>query len=421
MATAYPENKLTDSAVKSSKPKEKLYRLRDGGALSLDVMPNGSKIWRYAYRLHDKQKTFTLGHYPDMTLSQARELRNEARKLVSAGTDPVEQRRYQQVQVEHTSFAAVAADWLEHNRAGWADGNTVRIEGYLNRDILPALGRMDTASIQARDIIPIIKRVRDRGAVDAAKRVKGWIQHIFDYAVVHGFAERNPAKDIDVKLILPKRVKGRFAAVTEPGKVGQLLRDIDGYQGGLAVRSVLALSPLVFLRPAEIRLAEWAEVDRDAALWTLPARRRKLPTHIKQADRPEDALLVPLSRQALAVLQELHEYTGRGQYLFPSNRGQGRPLSNNAVRVALRTMGYENDDMTAHGFRALASTLLNELGYRSEVIEAQLGHKDKDKIRAAYNRAKYLQERTTMMQAWADYLDGLRTGGEVVPIRRKGA
>ena len=317
------------------------------------------------------------------------------------------------------TFGAVAADWLEHNRAGWADGNTSRIEGYLNRDILPVLGRMDAGAIQARDIIPIIKQVRDRGAVDAAKRVKGWISQIFDYAVVHGFADRNPAKDIDPKLILPKRVKGRFAAVTDPAKVGQLLRDIDGYQGGLSVRMLLALSPLVFTRPAEIRLAEWAEFDLDACIWTLPARRRKLPTHIKQADRAEDALLVPLSTQAIAILQELHQYTGRGQYLFPSNRGQGRPLSNNAVRVALRTMGYTNDEMTAHGFRAMASTLLNELGYRGEVVEAALGHKDKDRIRAAYNRADYLQERTVMMQAWADYLDGLRAGAQVVPIRRR--
>ncbi len=251
--------------------------------------------------------------------------------------------RYQVEPVQEDAFKAVAMAWFEECIKPLSKSHSSRVIGYLHRDIIREDGQlaaMKANEITAQHIIPIIKMVRDRGAIDAAGRVYGFISQIFDYAVtVCHCAERNPAKDIDVNLILPKRIKGHYAAITDPVKVGELLRNIDGYHGGLSVRTVLKLSPLVFLRPSELKDAEWAEFDLKAAMWTLPAKRRKLPTHVKKANRPEDVLLVPLSSQVLNTLHDLHQYTGRGAYLFPSPRGSSRTLSNNAIRLALRSMG----------------------------------------------------------------------------------
>lgn len=260
-------------------------------------------------------------------------------------------------------------------------------------------------------------KVSDRGAVDAAKRVKGFIQQVFDYAVVHGKAPRNPAKDINTQLILPKRIKKHYASITDPVVLGQVLRAIDGYQGSIVVRQALKLIPIM-VRPSELGNAEWSEFDLDNSLWVIPAKRRKLSTHIKKANRPEDAHTVPLSSQAVEVLREIQQHTGNGKYVFPSQRGRSRPMSNNVIRTALRIMGFDNDTITAHGFRAVASTFLNTLGYRSEVIEAQLSHKDTNEIRASYNHADYLEERTVILQEWADYLDSIKQGAVVVPIHK---
>lgn len=429
------ENLLSDQKLKNLAAKEKSYKLADGSGLYLEVLTTGTKSWRYYYRFGDAkpdkqgreakpQKTFTIGNYPEVGLADARRRRNEVRELVRKGIDPMQALRYQAEQVQEDTFQAVALAWFDECIKPQSESHASRIMGYLKRDIIPDAGmlaKMKTADITAQHIIPIIKAVRDRGAIDAAKRVKGFIQQIFDYAVVYRYCDRNPVRDIDTKLILPKRIKGHYAAITDPIKVGELLRNIDGYRGGASVRAILKLSPLVFLRPSELKDAEWSEFDLQAATWTLPAKRRKLPTHIKQANRPDDALLVPLSTQVLEILEELHQYTGRGTYLFPSTRGNSRPLSNNAVRVALRAMGYENGEMDAHGFRALASTLLNELGHTEKLIELQLGHAWGNEVKRAYDRSEGIHGRTSMMQQWADYLDGLRSGADVVPFKRKSA
>lgn len=412
--TKYDTHKLSDPDVRHAKPQEKLYRLRDGGGLSCDVLPTGSKVWRYNYKLNNKQKTFTIGRYPNISLSDARKQRDVAKEKVSNRIDPSLEKQTLRHTSTETSFHAIAEEWHTSNVAGWSEGYSTRVYSYLKRDVYPVLGHMEISSITAPTIIMIVKTVANgRGAVSASKRVKGYIQQVFDYALLHGKVDRNPAKDIDLTQLLPKTVKKHFAAITEPKKIGELLQAIEVYRCCLSVKAALRMSPLVFLRPTELRAAEWSEIDLNRAVWTLPAKRRKLPTHLKKANRSDDALFIPLSHQAVDILSHLYEYTGRGVYVFPSPKGTSSPISNNTVRTALRIMGYTNDEMTAHGFRAMASTRLNELGYRSEVIEAQLGHKEKNEIRAAYNHADYLEERTTMMQEWADYLDKLRESKQV--------
>ncbi len=243
------------------------------------------------------------------------------------------------------------------------------------------------STIEAPELIPIITKVSNRGAVDAAKRVKGFIQQVFDYAVIHGKTRRNPAKDINLQLILPRTTKTHSAAITDPKLLGNLLRATENYHGSIIVKSALQVLLLVMLRPSELSEGEWEEIDLDNATWTVPAKRRKLLQHLKKANHPKDAHSVPLSQQVIEKLTELHEYTGRGKYIFPSLRGNSRPISNNTIRAALRTMGFDNSMITTHGFRGTASTFLNTLGYRRDVIEAQLSHKDKNTIRSAYNHA----------------------------------
>lgn len=408
----YTTSNLQDSAVRAAKPQDKLYRLRDGGGLFCEVLTSGAKVWRYNYRIHGKQKTFTIGKYPDTSLSDARTSRDDAKKLVSSGVDPSQLKQINKKTLTENTFQKIAEVWLKHQKPEWSAEHYRRTDSYLKRDVYPFIGDRETKSILAPELIPIIMKVSDRGAVDAASRVKGFIQQVFDYAVVHGKAPRNPAKDINLQLILPKRVKKHFSAITDPIKLGELLRAIDEYHGSIVVRLALKLVPMVMVRPSELNNAEWIEFDLDSSMWTIPAKRRKLPTHIKKANKPEDEHQVPLSSQAVMILKEAYQYTGNGKYVFPSARGRSRPMSNNAIRVALRSMGFDNDTITTHGFRGVASTFLNTLGYRSEVIEAQLAHKEKNHVRRAYNHADYLQERTTMLQKWADYLDVLKNDGD---------
>ena len=299
-----------------------------------------------------------------------------------------------------------------------SESHQIRTRSFLERDIYTWLGKREANTIKASEIIQVVKKVADRGAIDAAKRTKGIIQQVFDYAVAHDKAERNPAKDVNLQLILPKTVKKHYAAITEPAKLAELLRAIENYQGSTVVKAALRLIPMVMTRPSELTNAEWEEIDFDTSTWTIPAKRRKLLTHTKKANRPEDAHIVPLSNQVVEILKDLYIYSSDGKYLFPSPRGRSRPISNNAIRTALRTMGFDNNTITAHGFRGVASTFLNTMGYRSEIIEAQLAHKDKNAIREAYNHADYIDERRVMLQEWANYLDSLRAGAEVIPIKR---
>lgn len=274
----------------------------------------------------------------------------------------------------------------------------------------PWIGPQAIGDIKRRDIINIMLRVEDRGAGDAARRVKGWIRDVYKYAVTMEITENNPAATIDNNTILQPRVKQHYATIKEPETIGRLLNDIDHYQGSFYVKSALKLSPLVMLRPGELRAAEWSEIDLEKAVWTIPIKRMKAATHIKRAN--QSAHVVPLSRQAVEILRELYPVSGRFKFVFPNHRGASRAMSDNAVRSALRTMGYSNQEITPHGFRGMASTLLNEMGvFNPDAIERQLAHQDRDRIRAAYNRAEYLKERREMLQVWADKLDEFRAAG----------
>jgi integrase len=415
----YTKDKLSSPKVRHAKPADKKYKLMDGGGLYCEVLPTGTKAWRYNYRLHGKQKTYTIGEYPEIGLSDARKKRDEAKQKVSEGIDPSEQKQIEKASIKENAFQAIAETWLEHNQTEWTASYHKKVSSYLKRDVFPFLGKREAKSMEAPEIITVIKKVADRGAIDASKNVKRYIQQVFDYALVHGKVTRNPAKDINLQLILPKTYVKHYAAVTDPVKLGELLRVIDGYQGSIIVRLALKILPMTMLRPSELANGEWEEIDLDKKTWTIPAKRRKLSNHLKQANRKEDAHVVPLSDQCIELLEELHQYTGRGKYLFPSPRGNSRPISNNALRTALRIMGFDNDTITAHGFRGVASTFLNTLGYRSEVIEAQLSHKDKNEIRAAYNHADYMEERRVMLQEWANYLDSLKHGADVIPLKQK--
>ncbi len=413
----YTTNKLSDPEIRHAKPKDKAYKLQDGGGLYCQVLTTGTKTWRYNYRIYGKHKTYTIGNYPDIGLSEARKKRDEAKALIQTGIDPSQQKQIQKKAITENSFQAIAESWLASQKGNWSSSHYKRASSYLKRDAFPIIGRNEISTIEAPQIIAVVKRVSDRGAVDAAKRVKGFIQQVFDYAVVHGKTSRNSAKDVNLQLILPKTIKRHYASIKDPIQLGELLRAIEGYHGSIVVRQALKLIPLVMVRPSELSNAEWQEIDIENKTWTIPAVRRKLPTHIKQANRKEDAHTVPLSEQALEIITEIHQYTGRGKYVFPSARGNSRPMSNNALRTALRNMGYTNEDITPHGFRGVASTFLNTLGYRSEVIEAQLSHKDRNEIREAYNHADYMEERRVMLQEWANYLDSLKQDAEVIPIR----
>lgn len=410
------ERKLTDTKVKKAKakPDGKPATLTDGGGLYLYITTKG-KYWRYMYRYDNKRQTLSIGSYPETTLEQARELHRQARAQLARGIKPATPKDTDGKSQQ--TFQTIALEWFNRTRARWSESHTDRTESCLRRDIFPWLGKADIQDVTPSDVIKVMQRVEARGAGETARRVKQCINQVYKYAVTMELAQRNPAGDIENSIILKPLTQRHFATITEPLKVGQLLRDMDNYQGSFVVRCALQLSALVMLRPGELRAAEWQEIDFEAATWTIEVRRMKAPTHIKQANQTKH--VVPLSRQALAILRELHPLTGRFQYVFPSARGASRCMSENAVRVALRTLGYDNDTMTAHGFRGMASSLLNELGFNPDAIERQLAHKEHNRVRAAYNRAQYLEERTRMMQAWADYLDQLKAGGQVIPFKTK--
>ena len=322
------------------------------------------------------------------------------------GIDPGNKRKAEAA-ADADTFGAVAREWLERNTPNWAPTHAEKVIGRLDRDVLPWIGSKPIASITAPDVLAVMRRIDSRGARDSAHRVHQTIGQVFRYAVATGRAESDPTPAL--RGAIPPARKDHFATITDPDAVGQLLRAVDGYTGTLPVRCALQLAPLLFVRPGELRKAEWAELDLDAAEWRIPAERMKM----------RSAHIVPLASQAVAILCELAPLTGSGHYVFPSIRTRTRPMSENTVNGALRRLGYNVGTMTGHGFRAMASTLLNEQGWPPDVIERQLAHAERNAVRAAYNHAEHLAERRKMMQAWADYLDVLRTApGKVVPIRR---
>lgn len=401
---------LSDTTIRTAKPTQKPHRLFDSGGLYLEVSPAGGKLWRLKYRYGGKEKRLALGAYPDTGLRDARERRDAARKLLAAGVDPGEQRKAEKAagaERAANSFEVIAREWHRKQSAAWVELHASRIMLRLENDIFPWIGARPVADISARELLATVNRIVDRGAVESAHRVLQNCGQVFRYAIATGRATRNPAADL--RDALPPVKPGHHASLTDPSAVGALLRAIDGYSGSFVTRCALRLAPMLFVRPGELRQAEWSEIDFDAAEWNIPAEKMKM----------REPHLVPLSSQAITILRELRELTGSGRYLFPSARSRQRPMSNNAVNAALRRMGYDKDAMTGHGFRAMARTILDEiLHVRPDYIEHQLAHAVRDPNGRAYNRTAHLPERRAMMQRWADYLDALKAANVSTVFRK---
>lgn len=401
---------LTDTEIRRAKPKEKAYKLSDEKGLYLEIMPNSARYWRMKYRFEGKEKRAAFGVYPEVTLKEAREKRDEARKLLAQGIDPTEHKRAVKASkaalTEH-SFEVIAREWFAKHAPNWAASHGDKIIRRLERDVFPWIGGKPIAELTAPELLAVARRVEDRGALETAHRALQDCGQVFRYAIATGRAERNPVGDLRGEL---PPVKGEhFAALTEPKRLSELLRAIDAYEGTLVTKCALQLAPLVFVRPGELRQAQWADIDLEAAEW------RYLVT------KTDTQHIVSLSRQAVAILETLHPLTGHGRYVFPSARtpNGSRPMSDVALLAALRRMGFDKTEATVHGFRAVARTLLDEeLGYPPHIIEHQLAHAVKDPLGRAYNRTQHLPERRKMMQAWADYFDRLKQGADVIPIRR---
>ncbi|MTI52848.1 MAG: DUF4102 domain-containing protein [Alcanivorax sp.] len=404
---------LTATAVRQALPKAKAYKLSDGHGLYLLVNPKGAKYWRYKYRYGGKEKTLALGVFPEVSLKDARVAHQEARTKLDKGVDPSEERRVQKLTrnlAAADSFEAVALEWFGKVMPDKSESYRVRTRRILEKDLFPVIGQRPVGAIKPPEMLAALRRIEARGANDIAHRAKQTAGQIFRYAVVTGRAERDPSADL--KGALAPRQKQHHAAITDPDEVGRLMVAIDGFTGTPVVKTAVQLSALLFQRPGEIRAMEWSEINWDQARWEIPAAKMKMRApHI-----------VPLSRQALELLEELHLLTGRGRYVFPSARGASRCLSENTVRIALRAMGYDKDTMTAHGFRAMARTILDEvLGCRVDWIEHQLAHAVRDANGRAYNRTAHLEGRAWMMQQWADYLDQLKaqaSAGNVILMRK---
>lgn len=402
---------LSDPAIKKAKPSDKPYKLADEKGLYLLVNAAG-KYWRMDYRYGGKRKTLALGVYPDVGLARAREKRDEARKRLADGIDPSELRKAtktQQAESAANSFETISREWYAKAYAGKAESTREKTMTRLEQDVFPMIGAKPVSAITAGDVRTVVERIEQRGALDIAKRAFNYIGRTLRYADSRGLVERDVSASIDLNLILTNRDTKHHAALTDPVAVGGLMRAIDGFTGSFVTVGALKLSALTFVRPGEIRHAEWSEIDLDAATWSIPGRKMKMGVdHI-----------VPLSTQGVAILRELHAVTGRGLYVFPSERGGSRPMSENTINAALRRMGFTKEEMTAHGFRAMARTMLDEvLGFRPDFIEHQLAHAVKDPNGRAYIRTAHLAERRKMMQAWADYLDKLKVGAEMVPLLR---
>ena len=336
----YTTQKLSDPEVRHAKPQDKLYRLRDGGGFYCEVLTTGAKTWRYNYRIHGKQKTLTIGSYPDIGLSEARSLCDEAKENIKAKIDPSQQKQLRKKYTLENNFQAIAEKWISEQKPTWSESHYPRITSYLEKDVYPFIGSREVSSIEAPELIALILKVSNRGSVDAAKRVKGFIQQVFDYSVAHGKTSRNPAKDVNLRMILPKTIKKHYASIKDPVELSHLLRTIDEYHGTIQVKTALKLFPMVMVRPTELTSAEWCEFDLDKGVWTIPAKRRKLPQQLKDENAPENAHTVFLSEQAIAIIKELKPYTGKSDYLFPSVRTKTRPITNDTIRTALRTNGF---------------------------------------------------------------------------------
>lgn len=407
------QRKLTDVSVKNAKAPKKY---TDGGGMYLHILKSGTKCWRYNYTHLGKQKTLALGTYPEFSLAEARKRHEAARALLARDIDPNEYKQNQQAEkqlIANNSFEAVAREWFQSFLSKKSESYYTRVTAYMEKDIFPYIGKSPISEIEPPDINKVVQRIAGRGAVDAAHRAKQSIGQVFRYAVVNGLATRDVTADL--RGALPPARKKHFPALLEPFDVAGLLNAIDHYQGSFVVRAALKLSPLVMLRPGELRQAVWSELDMENRVWVIPIRRMKAPTEVKLEN--EYVHLVPLSRQAIEIFEDLRPLTGHREYIFPGQKPR-KPISEGSVNNALKRMGYRGR-MTGHGFRSTASSLLNEQGFNPDAIERQLAHKDRNPVRGAYNRAAYWTIRVDMMQQWADYLDELRDGkANVVPFRK---
>lgn len=403
---------LTILLINNTKPGEKPIKLADGGGLYLLITPKDGRWWRFDYRFGGKRKTLSVGVYPDVGLKDAREKHAALKRQLADGVDPGESRRIQKAAKQERangSFEVVAREWFARFSPGWAPSHASKIIRRLEREIFPWLGGCPIAEIKATDLLRAVKRTEDRGVLETAHRALQNCGQVFRYAVAHGMCERDPT--VDLRGALPP-VKGRhFAAIIDPAGVAKLLRAFDDFKGrSFVVLCALRLSPLLFVRPGELRQAEWADIDLDAGMWSY------------KVTKTDTDHVVPLSSQAIAILKELHPVTGQGRYVF-AGRDPGRPMSENTVNAALRRLGYDTQkDMTGHGFRAMARTILHEeLNFDPVVIEHQLAHSVPDALGTAYNRTKFLKKRREMMQDWADYLDKLKAGAEIIPLHGSAA
>jgi integrase len=399
---------LTDTAIRNAKPGVKPIKLFDSLGLFLLIASAGGKWWRLKYRFGGKEKLLSLGTYPQVSLKHARAKRDAARSQLANGIDPGEHRKAAkalQADSHVDSFEIVAREWFGKFAPNWAASHADKIIRRLERDVFPWLGKKPVGGINAPELLQAMRRIESRGAVETAHRALQNCSQIFRYAIATGRAMRDPAADL--RGAIPPSKGKHHASIVEPKAIGELLRTIAGYQGSLVTKCALRLAPLLFVRPGELRKAEWLEFNLDGAEWRIPTERMKM----------RELHVVPLSTQAIAILRELQPLTGRGRYVFPGARANGRPMSENTVNAALRRLGYTSDQMTGHGFRSMASTLLNEQGWHRDAIERQLAHAERDTVRAAYNYAEHLPERCRMMQAWADFLDGLANGADVIPLK----
>lgn len=390
--------KLSDTKIRNAKAGEKQKKLSDGGGLFLLISTNGTKAWRLAYRYDGKQKLLSLGIYPAVSLKDARDKRDEFKTMLAKGIDPSAHRKAAKF-ARGDTFEALAREWHKRFSSTWSKSHSDRILRRLEKDIFPWIGKRPITEIAPPELLSVLRRIEARGALETTHRAMQNCGQVFRYAIATGRGERDVAADL--RGAIPPSKANHHPSIRDPQGVADLLRAIDQYEGSIITRCALQLAPLVFVRPGELRHAEWTEINLERQEWRIPAKKMKM----------REQHIVPLSRQACAILEELQPLTGGedGKYVFPSVRSNARAMSENTVNAALRRMGYEKDEMTGHGFRSIASTLLHEQGWPSPIIERQLAHGERNKVKAAYNFAEYLPERREMMQAWADHLDQLKS------------
>lgn len=398
---------LTIKEIDAAKPKAKPYKLSDGQGLYLEVMPNGAKYWRLKYRIAGKEKRLALGVYPEVRPPVARDKSREARDMIRAGTDPLLKKKADKLSIalaQGNTFEIVAGEWLEHRKSSVEPAQHKKTLARLENDVYPWIGKRPIAEIDAPEVLSVLRRIDGRGARYSAHRVRSEISRVFRHGILIGKCTNDPAHALIG--VIPPAVETHMAAITEPAKVAEMLRAFDAFTGTFRVLCALKLAPLLFVRPGELRTAEWAEIDLDKAEWRY------------QVSKTKTDHLVPLATQAVAILRELHALTGNGQYVFPGARTATRPMSDAAINAALRRLGYDTKtEITGHGFRAMARTILHEeLHQKPEVIEHQLAHAVPDALGTAYNRTKFLKERRAMMQVWADYLDKIKKGAVVIEL-----